>query len=92
MNFVCNCVWLYTCVALYSEPSQQYEKLFINMTLIDEKILDAFPVVLHRSLEDQWGDVSYQCEAYWTNLASHTMKCSDTHVSMYIIISDKRLT
>ena len=44
MNFVCNCVWLYTCVALYSEPSQQDEKLFINVTLIGEKILDAFPV------------------------------------------------
>ena len=42
--------------------------------------------------EDHWGDVSYQCEAYWTNLVSHTMKCSDTHLSMYIIISDKWLT
>ena len=41
---MCNCVWLHTCVALYSEPSQQYEKLFINMTLIGENILDAFPV------------------------------------------------
>ena len=41
--------------------------------------------------EDHWGDLSYQCEAYWTNLASHTMKCCDTHVSMYIIISYKRL-
>ena len=38
------CVWLYTWVALYTEPSQQYEKLFINMTLIGEQILDAFPV------------------------------------------------
>ena len=33
--------------------------------------------------EDHWGDVSYQCEAYWTNLASHTMKCTIDYLDIY---------
>ena len=60
-------------------------------THVSNKLI-ATPFRITWPSEDHWGDVSYQCEAYWTNLVSHTMKCSVTHVSMYTIISEKRLT